>query len=610
MADTGTNPQDLFEQSGISEEEQSEVIEHIERVATENRIRTSPELFSLKEVRPGLLFPFLVDGIAVAVIVIAVLLLALVFRHNERQMVSTSGVYTSVEGRLIRALQQESQQRLLDKDQQIAVVKSRLTEVERQRRELAANMEAKIKQREEEYRLKIRQELQVERERLVRQEVASDELARMLATYEAERKAFYDRQLADYRRQLEGERAAVEKQLAQLKREYESQILTLQNERDRLVSEYRERADALQAQLEQRTRVLDIARVEAIQNLASAQARVQQLSHNQEQTSVIQDQILGQFEQIRRSLQANDTRAATAAINTLQAYLTDDRVVSIAELSRQREMDLYLLDALRRIVQGQQQAERSVSNLATDLVLLNRLRETASEAARAQASGDTVRADKLYADLLAYVPVIANAHSAVLSEAKGEAIREAMDTQQRALVDRQQQMADEIARLNSERAMLQRQISEQTASAKSDIRRRDREIADLKSEISRLRTFERRVTTLQTEYRRYSEREDSALRSNRPNAIMDGKLALEAFLASPEMTRLFPDFGRRLRGYDAAFQKAGRASGLQEGSDIIQTLSGFQNTSQQQAYLDAQIERTTQDGPYREFLVALRQYLR
>ncbi len=725
MSDSGTNPQEVFEQAGISKEEQSEVLEHIERIATENRIQTTPELFSLKNVRSGFLFPVLVDGIAIVVIAVTVLLLVFLYQRSEQKMVGSSGEYATIEGQLIRALQQESQQRLLDKDQQIATVRAQLAAVEKQRQELASSMDTKLRQREEEYRQKIQAELQAERERLIKQGVASDAMARMLATYEAERKAYYDRQLAEYRQQLEGERAAVEQQLTQLQNEYESRVQSLRQEREQLVSEYRQREDALQAQLEQRTRVLDVARVEAIQNLAAAQSRMQQLARSQAQTSIVQDQILGQFEQIRRALQSNDAQGALKGIGDLKSYLSDEKVVSIAEISRQREMDLFLLDSLQRLVQGQQQESKSISSLSDDLVLLTRLRDTAAEAVKARSAGDTARADKLYGDLLAFMPVIADAHTTLLTEARDKALETAADTlkkdqqerrdqfaalsekaatairngnydeayasyrqalgldpavgqagqqtaselarlgfvlsafvgqsdanpkalaairqagidraaqdtafvaqtqrvanaQQRALLDRQQQLTDEIARLNAQKntlqqtttdqlAALRQQNAERVSSLNTTIRTREQEVTDLQSEVSRLTEFEKRVTTLQSDYRTYTQKEDTALRAGGPNAILDGKLALETFLASPEMTRLFPDFGRRLRAYDAAFQEAGRQSGLQDASDLVGTLSGFQNVQQQRAYLDAQITRTTDDPTFKDFLTALRQYLR
>ncbi len=725
MTDMGTDPEGLFEQSGISKEEQAEVLEHIERVATENRIQATPELFSLKEVRRGLLFPIIVDAAALLAIAVAVLILVLVFRHGEQSMVTTTGEYASVEGRLIRALQQESQQRLLDKDQQIASIRAQLADVSRQREDLAANMDRKIKEREEEYRQKIQQELQAERERLMKEGVASDALAGMLATYEAERKAYYDRQLAEYRKQLEEERTVVETQLAQLQRDYEQQISTLQQERSRLVEQYKQRENDLQAQLEQRTRVLDVARVEAIQNLASAQTRLQELSRQQQQTSVVQDQILGQFEQIRAALQANDQEAAVRRISDLRSYLSDPQVASIADISRQREMDLFLLDALQRTVDNQLQTTRSISNLADDLVLLTRLRDTAAQAEQARVSGDAGRAEELYQNLIASIPAIAKAHDALIGEARNKAIEAAADTvktnqearrarfnelstqaaasvdggqygaayeqyrqallldpavgaaggrtvselaqlgfllsafvgdsdadptalaaireagidrvrqdavfvaqtkkvadaREQSLIDRQTELAAEISRLNEERAALvkanaervasiQRTSDERIGALNETINALRQEIAKLQAEVARLSDFERRINLLTAEYQNYAQTEDRLLGTESPTAILDGKLALEGFLGSEEMTRLFPDLLKRVRAYDTAFQEAGRTSALQDASDIVQTLSGFQTATQRRSYLEAQIARTSNDDAFREFLTQLNQLVR
>lgn len=714
MSVTGTNPQELFEQSGISREEQTEVLAHIDRVATENRIQTTPDLFSLKDVRSGILFPALVDGAAIVIIAVAVLALVFHFHHSEQRMVESSGTFTTVEGQLIRALQRESEQRLLEKDQQIASVRKQLAEVERQRRELTANVGAQVRQRETVYRQKIEQEVAAERERLAKQGISGDVGGRMLAGYEAERKAFYDGQLAQYRRQLEDERAAAEQQLSRLQVEYAAQIRSLGEERGQLVIQYKHREDELQQQLEQRTRVLDLARVEAIQNLATAQSRIQQLSRTQRQTSIVQDQILGQFEHIRKSLQSDDAQAALSGIDDLRSYLMDARVASITEISRQRQMDLFLLDSLQRLLQSQQRASSSLTNLSDDLVVISKIRETAAEAAQAQKEGDAAKADALYSQLIAYLPVVAKAHTALLAAARERALRSAAENaaktqrerrvrfeelstqataairmgnydrafedyrralgldpavgdsgpqtageltrlgfvlsafvgrsgenpravaaireagidraaqdtafiaqaqrtaneQERLLLDRQKRLSEEIQGLNAEKASLQQRAAAERSALNGRIRANEREIAALKARVARLSGFESRIAALSTAYHAYTQGEEKALSGGGPNALLDARLALEGFVSTPEMARLFPDLGRRLRGYDSAFQSAGRKSAFQDASEILQTLSGFQTADQQRAYLDAQIARPAIDASYREFLTALRGYVR
>jgi len=100
------------------------------------------------------------------------------------------------------------------------------------------------------------------------------------------------------------------------------------------------------------------------------------------------------------------------------------------------------------------------------------------------------------------------------------------------------------------------------------------------------------------------------MKSGGPNALLDGKLALESFFATGELTRLFPDFGRRIRSYDSAFQSAGREAGLQDAAEVVQTLSGFQTADQERAYLDAQIARTVNDATMTDFLTALRGFVK
>ena len=72
--------------SGISEEDQKDVLRQIERVATQNRMDVRPEEFAVKAAKRGILFPVLVNLVAVIALVGGLGALYFFFQKGETQL--------------------------------------------------------------------------------------------------------------------------------------------------------------------------------------------------------------------------------------------------------------------------------------------------------------------------------------------------------------------------------------------------------------------------------------------------------------------------------------------------------------------------------------------
>ncbi len=430
MANDDKSPQMDLE-SAFSEEEKTEIRSYIDTIAMENRIAPEQATFDRRSARPGYLIPLLINVGAVVMILVGVLVLRSAFAREEADVRATSLEYSSIEGRLIRELRAESQQLIVAKEQEIEAVREQLALLEQEQSTLEADIEARLAAREAELREQLQAEITAERARLITDGIQDAELEDLLQAFEAERRAFYDQQLAEYRAELEQERIALQEEIDALRAEYQNRLDELQNERQQIVDEFRLREENLRVQLEQRTRVLEIARVEAGADLEAAQRELAALERAREDAQTVQDQVIGQIEAIQQAIVAGNDQQALARIDALTSYLSQDEVLQIQGTARRREMDLFLLRQLRALVEERLTAAGENRSITQELRFLSQIR-TLSETAAGAPSDEAAR--QAFASLLDTLPEVAQAHDVVVSQARNDAIEE-VRTAERQLLD-------------------------------------------------------------------------------------------------------------------------------------------------------------------------------
>jgi DNA repair exonuclease SbcCD ATPase subunit len=142
-----------------------------------------------------------------------------------------------------------------------------------------------------------------------------------------------------------------------------------------------------------------------------------------------------------------------------------------------------------------------------------------------------------------------------------------------------QALEEEIASLNSQIEQMQ---TEQAAA-----------LADLGEElgkkISRLENVERRYNKLVDNYQEYARQEDTLLNARGEDALIQSKLYLNAFLTASEDS--FPGLWERVKRYDEAFEKAGRASAAEDLSDILFEISVRNRPESRELYLESEKSR-------------------
>ena len=111
----------------------------------------------------------------------------------------------------------------------------------------------------------------------------------------------------------------------------------------------------------------------------------------------------------------------------------------------------------------------------------------------------------------------------------------------------------------------------------------------IKSKIARLENVEKRYNRLVESYQEYARQEDALLAARGDDALVQSKLYLNAFLSASDES--FPGLWERIKRYDEAFEKAGRASPAQDLSDILFELSVRDRSDSRTLYLESEKTR-------------------
>jgi hypothetical protein len=110
--------------------------------------------------------------------------------------------------------------------------------------------------------------------------------------------------------------------------------------------------------------------------------------------------------------------------------------------------------------------------------------------------------------------------------------------------------------------------------------------AELQQKITRLERIEKRYNQLVSSYQDYAGKEDALLRTQGESALLESKLYLNAFLAASAES--FPGLWDRIKRYDEAFEKAGRASALGDVNDVLIELSLRDRAQAQTLFLQSE----------------------
>ena len=395
----------------ISPEEREQVLQQIETAIAESRTPQRADLAVLQAEKRGLAFPLLINLAALVLIGAGVFLLFRYFELRKENITLRRSSYLSAEGTLIQTLKQETESRLQAKEEEIASIQQQLQRVEQERQALKLQLEADLETKEEQLRRKLEEDLSRERERLVALGTSEAGIAEHLRELESRQEGSIEREIADYRRQLDAQLQEKERELLESQRQTREALAQASRERDALLS-------ALRRQESERS---------------AAEQRLTELNARLQAETLLKDQSAAVFSSLREHLRAGRYAAALQDLDSLE----ENPVV-----------ETYVVDLLKELIQdGQGQGSQGEAGEEAESAAL--------EAMEAELAVKTERIDELEGQIRAIVTASSsdrNADALLAKQLQGRA--DSLSAQLRASEARVERLNAELQTLRAERDSL------------------------------------------------------------------------------------------------------------------------------------------------------------
>jgi hypothetical protein len=411
-------------ESGISPEDQKDILKAIEEVATQNKIVATPEDFVVRAAKRGVLFPVLVIAACAAGLAAGAAGFYFLFQQGQTNIVrGTLGTITA-EGQLIQAVRQEANSKIQEKDQEIGSIQVRLADIDKQRQDLQSNMDVRVQQKEADLRAQMAAALDAEKARLQKQGLTQQAIAQRLQEAEKQRAADLARQLDAYRKSQDEQRLLEEKNLRTLQDNFQSNLARANAEKQAAMEDALKREQALKGQFTQKTQTLETA-------AAQAQAQLAAIAAQREKEDLVISQLTGLYGVVRDQINQHVYDKALGNLSSLRDFVNRPEVASLPALAKRREFDLFVIDSLSAFVQGQiDQAKIDTATLLQAANQFTTLRQQVGQAQDLLKAGKTAEAEKAYAAALNLIPEVAASYAYFVGRDKdAEVARQARLTQ-------------------------------------------------------------------------------------------------------------------------------------------------------------------------------------
>jgi chromosome segregation ATPase len=288
-----TNNNEVFfdEKSGISIEEQKEIMSHINGIAEKHRLQLSQGASggknNIKAKKTGAFFPLAVN-VAAAVVLLGGALFLFSFNRRADAQVKTGGaVYNLTEMALIEDLRRETAELIAAKEMEMALITSRLEEVDAQLAQLFSGGD------------------------------------------------------------LTAEQLDAQERLFAMQSSYRDGLSVLQDERSQILEASRSREARVRAQLDERTRVHAASSGE----LDSSMAELERLSGEQERIAAIDAQLAGGLSSVYELVNSGHYDQASQTIANLRDFANNNSLASARSYQSRREIYNQALNSLEMIVE-------------------------------------------------------------------------------------------------------------------------------------------------------------------------------------------------------------------------------------------------------------------
>ena len=422
--------------SGISQEDQQDIIKNINDIMQSSKIKASPDIFRIKAKKKGVGFPVVVNVIALGVMAAVLFVLWMFFQRTETNIATGGGgVGSEAQREIIAEQKRRAQEELNKKNQEILGMQSNLQKVNSDLTSLKENMTSEIAAKEKSIKEEFDRNLEAERKKLVAAGTASAEVERKLRELEAAQNSQLQAQMVDYRRDSEARMQERERQLLAQQQQINAQLETATSDRKKLSAAY-------EAELRK-----------SEQQLGEAEQRNRALTAQKEKFDLIDQQIVGFYSQIQADIGAGNYTSARARLKNLGEYLAQPAIASIPEIARRSEVEKFVMESLESLMAASERQTASDRQTATDrqtasdrqqattaqtptpaaaqtaqaeAKIITDIRSLVLQADEAYRAGNKTKADGLYLKALELIPEINKSHQYLMGRVNEiEAFRKA-----------------------------------------------------------------------------------------------------------------------------------------------------------------------------------------
>jgi hypothetical protein len=373
----------LDEESGISQDDQKDIIQEIDKIASKSKIKVTPELFNIKALKQGFGLPILVNALATVILTASILGLVAWFQGNREQIISAGNFEVLQGNSIVEQIKKEAEEELERKNKEILSIQNSLSEVNSELDDLKTNMDKRIAERENELRASYNDEIEAEKERLRQAGYTGTDLDTQLKAFSAKKEAEYQTSIAE------------------MKAEEEAKITALEQSK----TEYAARLQQAQEDLKVKEEELKSRQTEVEREISS-------LKEQKEKFDIINNQILGYYKAIKTQMNANNLNNAKTQLANLRSYLDDPNVISHPDILARRDTEIFIIDSLDRLISREQQKESvDTKSLLAQANLLSEIRATVIEANNAYKAGNKTKADEYYLKALQLIPEVYQSHN-------------------------------------------------------------------------------------------------------------------------------------------------------------------------------------------------------
>ncbi|GHV66900.1 hypothetical protein AGMMS49928_02720 [Spirochaetia bacterium] len=345
------NTEIVFEtDSGISVEEQREILSGLETLTEKNHLELPESSFKIPAKKKGGLFPLLIN--AAAVILVAGGFFLLFSFHGQEDLKVREGtvVLGITERALIQEIRKETAREITAKEREITDMIDKLADVDIEVQELQKAADRQLNEREAELRAIMAREIEAERQRLMAQNLSEAAIAERLRAFDAERILRLDGELNSFRAQLETERQQSAGNLQRLQEEYRTSLTNLQTERAQILEASRIREANQKAQAEKQLGELSGRYEQSRAELGTAQEELRRLSSEQERAALVEGQLAGFYSSVQNQLHAEQLKEAGDTLNAMREFINTPSFRNVRALQNRKDMHLAAIAAFQGLI--------------------------------------------------------------------------------------------------------------------------------------------------------------------------------------------------------------------------------------------------------------------